>query len=114
MIRRPPRSTLFPYTTLFRSFLEVVRAGGDVDDRGEARVRDRAVVALEEVLAHELPVRLELVLDPVVEHEPVERSASASSPRVSHRGGASVSGKTKTNGPHVSTASGSSETPSFT
>src|SRR2546429_5190819 len=24
MIRRPPRSTLFPYTTLFRSFLEVV------------------------------------------------------------------------------------------
>src|SRR3712207_7474342 len=25
MIRRPPRSTLFPYTTLFRS--EVVRAG---------------------------------------------------------------------------------------
>src|SRR3712207_8099936 len=26
MIRRPPRSTLFPYTTLFRS----VRRGGDV------------------------------------------------------------------------------------
>src|SRR2546428_13287830 len=24
MIRRPPRSTLFPYTTLFRSFTEVV------------------------------------------------------------------------------------------
>src|SRR3712207_8634421 len=23
MIRRPPRSTLFPYTTLFRSFMEV-------------------------------------------------------------------------------------------
>src|SRR2546430_15367824 len=23
MIRRPPRSTLFPYTTLFRSYLEV-------------------------------------------------------------------------------------------
>src|SRR2546430_16526319 len=28
MIRRPPRSTLFPYTTLFRSF-----PGGDLDDR---------------------------------------------------------------------------------
>src|SRR3712207_8939584 len=27
MIRRPPRSTLFPYTTLFRS-PETVRAGG--------------------------------------------------------------------------------------
>src|ERR1035441_10934997 len=25
MVRRPPRSTLFPYTTLFRSFLHVVR-----------------------------------------------------------------------------------------
>ena len=24
MIRRPPRSTLFPYTTLFRSWLDVV------------------------------------------------------------------------------------------
>src|SRR2546426_8716232 len=27
MIRRPPRSTLFPYTTLFRSHEEVVREG---------------------------------------------------------------------------------------
>src|SRR3712207_9009436 len=25
MIRRPPRSTLFPYTTLFRSFVEELR-----------------------------------------------------------------------------------------
>src|SRR5258708_11503774 len=38
MIRRPPRSTLFPYTTLFRSGngagadgLEVAEAGADVD-----------------------------------------------------------------------------------
>src|SRR3989449_6715422 len=27
MIRRPPRSTLFPYTTLFRSYKEVRRGG---------------------------------------------------------------------------------------
>src|SRR5258708_14813869 len=27
MIRRPPRSTLFPYTTLFRSLIGVRRAG---------------------------------------------------------------------------------------
>src|SRR5688572_32189426 len=27
MIRRPPRSTLFPYTTLFRSVLAVARVG---------------------------------------------------------------------------------------
>src|SRR2546422_6345424 len=32
MIRRPPRSTLFPYTTLFRS--EVLLRGGDGDLRG--------------------------------------------------------------------------------
>src|SRR2546427_8678997 len=33
MIRRPPRSTLFPYTTLFRSFGEFRRLRGDFDDR---------------------------------------------------------------------------------
>src|SRR2546428_6752331 len=27
MIRRPPRSTLFPYTTLFRSYEESIQAG---------------------------------------------------------------------------------------
>src|SRR5256884_9826229 len=30
MIRRPPRSTLFPYTTLFRSTEENLRGDGDV------------------------------------------------------------------------------------
>src|SRR2546429_5314695 len=38
MIRRPPRSTLFPYTTLFRSDLLLIRGdgepgGGDLLDR---------------------------------------------------------------------------------
>src|SRR3712207_7695112 len=28
MIRRPPRSTLFPYTTLFRSIRELIEARG--------------------------------------------------------------------------------------
>src|SRR3712207_8283673 len=28
MIRRPPRSTLFPYTTLFRSGASIYRCGG--------------------------------------------------------------------------------------
>src|SRR2546430_12933843 len=37
MIRRPPRSTLFPYTTLFRSLVEGPLPGGvAVPDRGEA------------------------------------------------------------------------------
>src|SRR2546427_2918561 len=35
MIRRPPRSTLFPYTTLFRSHHDRVPALGD--DPGKAR-----------------------------------------------------------------------------
>src|SRR2546425_2602458 len=38
MIRRPPRSTLFPYTTLFRSILEeraLHRHGGDRHGRGQ-------------------------------------------------------------------------------
>src|SRR2546422_7762541 len=30
MIRRPPRSTLFPYTTLFRSVVESLQSGVDV------------------------------------------------------------------------------------
>src|SRR3712207_8043765 len=34
MIRRPPRSTLFPYTTLFRSAFEA-DSRGQVDDRAE-------------------------------------------------------------------------------
>src|SRR5437588_9477771 len=29
MIRRPPRSTLFPYTTLFRSFVQDLWVDGD-------------------------------------------------------------------------------------
>src|SRR5256886_3889053 len=40
MIRRPPRSTLFPYTTLFRSMLiaETFRMGGHAThDEREAR-----------------------------------------------------------------------------
>src|SRR2546427_5272349 len=34
MIRRPPRSTLFPYTTLFRSFRGVSFPGPDSDAAG--------------------------------------------------------------------------------
>src|SRR2546430_7897134 len=42
MIRRPPRSTLFPYTTLFRSFVHVEEAGLRRERRGRI-VRDVAV-----------------------------------------------------------------------
>src|SRR3712207_7207603 len=42
MIRRPPRSTLFPYTTLFRS---LPRVGAELGLR-EARVCDLRVLAV--------------------------------------------------------------------
>src|SRR3712207_7976760 len=60
MIRRPPRSTLFPYTTLFRSLRGVldhdVRSRGRQDtcratrlhDGAEARSAERRVVRSEE------------------------------------------------------------------
>src|SRR2546425_6229289 len=37
MIRRPPRSTLFPYTTLFRSLVEEERAAVRLDEKAGAR-----------------------------------------------------------------------------
>src|SRR2546430_10178729 len=42
MIRRPPRSTLFPYTTLFRSRPIRRRAGGGVRRHGEREFLLRA------------------------------------------------------------------------
>src|SRR5882762_11363574 len=62
MIRRPPRSTLFPYTTLFRSplypaieragaALEVVRRG---DGHGRAHLGRRGIAALAEPLQEDV------------------------------------------------------------
>src|SRR3712207_8248146 len=48
MIRRPPRSTLFPYTTLFRSVL--VRQVGD--DWGDELRRELVHRIAEELLGH--------------------------------------------------------------
>src|SRR3712207_7608874 len=50
MIRRPPRSTLFPYTTLFRSFLAAqAKIHRPLQDRGPNRAAriERAVGILE-------------------------------------------------------------------
>src|SRR2546426_3415423 len=52
MIRRPPRSTLFPYTTLFRSYPVVLHAFADREDVGIRRfheiIHDDAAVRSEE------------------------------------------------------------------
>src|SRR2546427_10927105 len=54
MIRRPPRSTLFPYTTLFRSELRHHR---------RRRLADRAPPADEARFADDVPVHAQLQVD---------------------------------------------------
>src|SRR2546426_6197065 len=63
MIRRPPRSTLFPYTTLFRS-----HAHADlVQDR--RRLRERHLL-LEDQLLHEREAATAVLLGPRETDEP--------------------------------------------
>src|SRR2546429_1361263 len=66
MIRRPPRSTLFPYTTLFRSHLHRQAAAqqqvaGNVHQVGGAGVLLRAFHDRSEEHTSELQSRLHLV-----------------------------------------------------
>src|SRR3712207_8902511 len=59
MIRRPPRSTLFPYTTLFRS-ADARDAGGPLRRRHRRRRRERVGGAVEEPgLVRPDPLRLQ-------------------------------------------------------
>src|SRR3712207_7940264 len=44
MIRRPPRSTLFPYTTLFRSRSTVLSGRTEADDRANALARTTGTI----------------------------------------------------------------------
>src|SRR5205809_4780500 len=88
MIRRPPRSTLFPYTTLFRSLLErleEVRLGEELeaadrrdDDREDDRrpqLRDRH---RSEEHTSELQSRLHLVCRLLLEKKKKWNSSGAS------------------------------------
>src|SRR5256885_6204437 len=50
MIRRPPRSTLFPYTTLFRSLLEVARVWANTKPAPKRSVYFAAVAVEEQGL----------------------------------------------------------------
>src|SRR5438034_4064744 len=63
MIRRPPRSTLFPYTTLFRSIADGVSGAQDVPD---------------------VAVRVAVVADAAVAVEGVGRSEEHTSELQSH------------------------------
>src|SRR2546426_6348916 len=54
MIRRPPRSTLFPYTTLFRSL--AAHQSGDPAERLHVRPRRRLGPGEQKEQAHRLPI----------------------------------------------------------
>src|SRR5258707_14784528 len=62
MIRRPPRSTLFPYTTLFRSLRqqgEVALVGGEVVDRAVVEADLSGLEAAEDGLGGPLRAQLD-------------------------------------------------------
>src|SRR2546430_8354118 len=76
MIRRPPRSTLFPYTTLFRSpveqmvqqpcpsrIREKLRSVSDQTTRGDAVLEAHAPRAVVDHLHHRAPPRTDLLSD---------------------------------------------------
>src|SRR3712207_7793969 len=56
MIRRPPRSTLFPYTTLFRSFVVVLHLAAEHESRLAAVLQAKTRMPVEQVTE---PVRVE-------------------------------------------------------
>src|SRR5258707_9107531 len=67
MIRRPPRSTLFPYTTLFRSYAEVTAArrtfrSGDNEyllNGQRARLKDVLLLLAQARIGHDSYTRSE-------------------------------------------------------
>src|SRR5690349_23654496 len=71
MVRRPPRSTLFPYTTLFRSFARaavgagvlVAEAGRDLEVAVEARDHDQLLEHLRRLRERVELTRMDAGLD---------------------------------------------------
>src|SRR5687767_15773020 len=68
MIPRPPRSTLFPYTTLFRSSLEWIEKGAadfvtEIDRGAEARIAEIIATAFPDAIlvAEEMTPEVTLV-----------------------------------------------------
>src|SRR3712207_7515218 len=79
MIRRPPRSTLFPYTTLFRSQLLLEDHLLPVDLLGGKLGDDAAQVALQGVLGDGddvLPREAQEALDRVVQERLLDRKST--------------------------------------
>src|SRR2546429_7349560 len=69
MIRRPPRSTLFPYTTLFRSPAWLLLAGVSHRRMGHRRDHERLGRLRSEEHTSELQIRLHLVCRLLLENK---------------------------------------------
>src|SRR2546429_2090738 len=82
MIRRPPRSTLFPYTTLFRSH---GTHGGDRDESARVAVLGAGFERSEEHTS-ELQSRLHLVCRLLLEKKKTETSCRCAVEDESHPG----------------------------
>src|SRR3712207_7332806 len=61
MIRRPPRSTLFPYATLFRS----------IDTAGRLQIDEPLMAELQEIQAAVQPSEMLLIVDAMIGQESV-------------------------------------------
>src|SRR3712207_8219786 len=59
MIRRPPRSTLFPYTTLFRSLGDLARSFDTMTE--QLRELDRLKAEFVSVASHEIKTPLSVI-----------------------------------------------------
>src|SRR3712207_6986176 len=59
MIRRPPRSTLFPYTTLFRS----LATDPKLDSGSQKRIGDQLRAMYDELMQQPVPDRFRELLD---------------------------------------------------
>src|SRR5258707_9733180 len=78
MIRRPPRSTLFPYTTLFRSPGRRRPGAGESADRAEpARLGDESPAGRSEEHTSELQSRQYLVCRLLLEKKKIIQAAVA-------------------------------------
>src|SRR3989449_10942220 len=74
MIRRPPRSTLFPYTTLFRSVDAISQAICIVDAHGTVRRANRVFADLIQTAVTAIPGRPWIGLLPPAWSDPVARA----------------------------------------
>src|SRR3989442_9170735 len=86
MIRRPPRSTLFPYTTLFRSLPPRSRRAAAVpaESARPHRHADSAGTARSEEHTSELQSRPHLVCRLLLEKKKIENPARGLNPQIGH------------------------------